>query len=144
MGDPDTTLAGWLEHHPPPPERFAQTVAGVSERHRRGEDFFAAVRDLLDEVALLPDDAAREAALTEEPARTADARYDAYLAGLAEHLATAWGLARPVWALEPTRFLERFWFGSPVAGFRPLLLAQSPAAFRRRGIFVSADSLRRV
>ena len=51
---------------------------------------------------------------------------------------------RPVWATEPDRFLECFWFVSGVPGFRAIAIAQSPAAFRRRGIFIARDALSRV
>ena len=145
MSDRDLTLAGWLQDHPPEPRMFRQSVAGVSERQRGGEPFFAATRDLLDELALLPgDEALRSSAIREEPALTGNAVHDAYLAALAEHYAAAWDLERPHWATAPSRFLSSFWFSSDVPGFRALLIAQSPAAFRRRGLFISADSLRRV
>jgi hypothetical protein len=39
---------------------------------------------------------------------------------------------------------ELFWFVSEVRGFRALALAQSPAAFRRRGIFIAEGALQRV
>jgi hypothetical protein len=54
------------------------------------------------------------------------------------------GLERPAWAVEPERFLERFWFKSAVPSFRALAVAQSPAAFRRRGIFIDEGALQRV
>jgi hypothetical protein len=46
--------------------------------------------------------------------------------------------------VEPQRFLDRFWFVSEVPGFRATAIAQAPAAFRRRGIFVPERSLHRV
>jgi hypothetical protein len=75
---------------------------------------------------------------------TGDARADAYLGALAEHLAATHGLERPAWAVEPERFLDRFWFVSAVPGFRALAIAQAPAAFRRRGIFIAQGALQRV
>jgi hypothetical protein len=42
------------------------------------------------------------------------------------------------------RFLDRFWFPSAVPGFRALAIAESPAAFRRRGIFIARGALERV
>jgi len=71
-------------------------------------------------------------------------RYDAYLGALAEHLAVAHDLERPTWAIEPERFLDRFWFVSEVPGFRAVSISQAPAAFRRRGVFVPERSLHRV
>lgn len=137
------TLQDWLSGHPLPDEAFTQTLAGVARRVLDGEDFSHAVRELLDEVALMVSDHQRRSAIAERPLLTGDARRDAYLAALAEHLAACHGLDRPAWAFEPERFLGRFWFVSEVKGFRALALVQSPAAFRRRGIFIAEASLRR-
>lgn len=139
----DYTLRDWLREHPPGDAAFAQTVAGVARRRIAGEQLLPAVRELLDEFSLLATDAQRSRALAEEPPATGDARHDAYLAALAEHLALISSLPRPAWALEPGRFLDRFWFVSEVPGFRALAIAQSPAAFRRRGIFIARGSLAR-
>jgi hypothetical protein len=38
----------------------------------------------------------------------------------------------------------RFWFVSEVPGFRAIAIAQAPAAFRRRGVFIPERSLHRV
>jgi len=43
-----------------------------------------------------------------------------------------------------TGHLGHFWFVSDVVGFRAIAIAQSPAAFRRRGIFIACDALSRV
>lgn len=137
------TLRQWLAEHPPPDGAFTQTVAGVAYRVLRGEDFFFAVRELLDELSLAPSQDLRQAAIEERPSSLADPRHDAYLGALAEHLAATSGLRRPSWCVEPDRFLERFWFPSEVKGFRALAIAESPAAFRRRGIFISRGSLHR-
>lgn len=109
-----------------------------------GEDFQYAVREFLDEFALRGDDGAREAAIDQRPQATGDRRYDAYLGALAEHLAAVHRLDRPAWSVERGRFLDSFWFVSDVVGFRAIAIAQAPAAFRRRGIFVPERSLHRV
>ncbi len=75
---------------------------------------------------------------------TGDRRHDAYLGALAEHLATVHGLDRPRWSVGAERFLDRFWFVSDVPGFRAAAIAQAPAAFRRRGVFIPERSLHRV
>jgi hypothetical protein len=134
----------WLAAHPPPDGAFEQSLAGVAERVRGGDEFFAAVRELLDEFALLAGGAQRVRAIADEPQSTGDPHHDAYLGALGEHLATIHGLPRPSWTTDRHRFLDRFWFVSDVTGFRALAIAQSPAAFRRRGIFISAGSLMRV
>ena len=121
-----------------------QSLAHVSSRIRAGEELGFAVREFLDEVGLLPRPELIDRAIRERPELTGSAPADAYLGALAEHLAATRGLERPVWAVEPERFLERFWFKSDVPGFRALAVAQSPAAFRRRGIFIAEGALQRV
>jgi hypothetical protein len=113
-------------------------------RVRKGEDFHHAAREFLDEFALRGDDRSRTGAIEEPPESTGDARQDAYLGALAEHLAAVHGLERPAWSVEPERFLDRFWFVSEVAGFQAMAIAQAPAAFRRRGVFLPERSLHRV
>lgn len=144
MADALTTRSDWLAANPPAPERLTSTLAGVARRARGGEDFQHAVREFLDEFALRGDDGSRGAAIEQSPQASGDPRYDAYLGALAEHLAVAHRLARPGWSVEPDRFLERFWFVSDTPGFRAISIAQAPAAFRRRGVFVPERSLHRV
>lgn len=137
----ESTLKDWLAAHPPPDHRFTQSLVSVAQRARTGESFRVAVREFLDEFALRPRADLRAGAIVDEPPPTGDQRHDAYLGALAEHLAAVHGLARPTWAVDPSRFLDRFWFPSDVPGFRALTIAQSPAAFRRRGIFIAHGSL---
>lgn len=144
MATPLTTRSSWLKSNPPSTERLSQTLAGLAQRARAGEDFNHAVREFLDEFTLRGDDRSRVMAIEERPESTEDPRQDAYLGALAEHLAAVHDLTRPAWSLEPERFLERFWFVSDVPGFRAVSIAQAPAAFRRRGIFVPERSLHRV
>lgn len=138
------TGSDWLRAHPPSAESLTQTLAGVARRTLAGEDFRFAVREFLDEFALRSTDQLRSAAIAERPESTGEARYDAYLGALAEHIAVAHDLERPLWAVEPNRFLDRFWFLSDVAALRATAIAQSPAAFKRRGVFVPERSLYRV
>jgi hypothetical protein len=139
-----TTCSDWLAANPPAPQRLTQTLAGVARRVGRGEDFHHAAREFLDEFALRAGGRARAEAIEETPPPTGDSRYDAYLAALAEHIAAADRLSRPAWSVEPSRFLDRFWFVSDVPGFRAMAIAQSPAAFKRRGVFIPERSLHRV
>jgi len=139
-----TTGSEWLAANPPPAERMTETLAVVAARVREGEEFAHAVREFLDEFSLRGSDDLRAAAIAERPEATGEARYDAYLGALAEHLALAHELERPAWSVEPARFLDRFWFVSDVPGFRPVSISQAPAAFRRRGVFVPERSLHRV
>lgn len=139
-----TTRSDWLVRNPPAAERLTQTLAGVARRARDGEDFRHAVREFLDEFELRGDDGLRSAAIAERPDRSGDDRHDAFLGALAEHLAVAHDLSRPSWSVEPDRFLDRFWFVSDIPGFRATAIAQAPAAFRRRGVFIPERSLHRV
>jgi hypothetical protein len=138
------TSKEWLAAHPPPDSAFKQTLALVSERVRSGEDLLFAVREFLDEFNVLPRSDLKTRAISARPVPTADARADAYLGALAEHLAIAHGIDRPSRSLESERFLESFWFVSDVPGFRALAVAESPAAFRRRGVFIAEGALKRV
>lgn len=144
MATPLTTRSDWLDANPPPAARLTATLAGVAERARAGEDFRHAVREFLDEFSLRDGDRSRAEAIAEPPVPTGDRRHDAYLGALAEHLATVHGLDRPRWSVAPERFLDRFWFVSDVPGFRAAAIAQAPAAFRRRGVFIPERSLHRV
>jgi len=144
MATPLTTHSEWLAANPPPAERLTETLAGVAARCHGGEEFSAAVREFLDEFSLRGDDRSRGEAIVDRPEPTGDARCDAYLGALAEHLAAVHGLTRPAWSIEPDRFLDRFWFVSDVPGFRAVSIAQAPAAFRRRGVFLPERSLHRV
>jgi hypothetical protein len=138
------SLKQWLGENPPPDAAFRQTLAGVADRVLGGEDLRFEVREFLDEFALLPRDELRSTAIEQRPEPTTDARADAYLGALAEHLAATTGIDRPAWSIEPERFLDRFWFPSEVPGFRAVAIAESPAAFRRRGIFIARGALERV
>jgi hypothetical protein len=144
MATPLKTQSSWLAKNPPDGARLTATLAGVAARVRGGEEFQFAVREFLDEFALRADDASRAKAIAEQPDPTGDPRYDAYLGALAEHLAVAHQLERPSWSVRPDRFLDRFWFVSDVPGFRAVSIAQAPAAFRRRGVFIPECSLHRV
>jgi hypothetical protein len=138
------TLKEWLSERPPSDSVFTQTLAGIARRAESGESFFVAVREFLDEFALMQADHQRASAISEAPKPTGTPRHDAYLGALGEHLALQSGLPQPVWTCSPSRFLDRFWFVSETRGFRAIAISQSPAAFRRRGIFIAASSLTRV
>ena len=141
--EPSST-AEWIAANPPPDAAFTQSVAGIARRTLAGEDFRAAVRELLDELSLLQTSAQCAGAIAEEPPPTGKAEQDAYLAGLAEHFAAQAGIPRPEWTTDPKRFLDRFFFWSDTEGFRAIAIAQSPAAFRRRGVFITRQALERV
>jgi hypothetical protein len=122
-----------------------RSLAEVSDRHRAGQDFSVALREFLDEFYLANRDE-RQTMLEVEPAVIGDARKDAYLGAVAEHLAQRWNLDRiPKWTLGAVRFLDWPWFDEPFNSpkLRMILLMESPVAFRRRQIFTEAEPLRR-
>jgi hypothetical protein len=119
------------------------SLAEAADRIAAGEETLGVARDFLDQVGRRSDDELA-ALVRERPEPTGRAEADALLAGLAEHLAAARGLACPSWVQEPERFLDRFWFVSAVPGFRATALAQTPIALKRRGVFWPARSLERV
>ncbi|MEX2553818.1 MAG: hypothetical protein WD627_12560 [Actinomycetota bacterium] len=137
------SLKAWLSENPPDDGLFTASIAGTARRLRAGEPLSDSIKELLDELALMnPSQIQR--AISERPEDTGDERHNAYLGALAEHIAAVHHVRRPEWSHEPDRFLNTFWFLSEVKGFRALALVESPAAFRRRGVFISSGSLIRV
>jgi hypothetical protein len=49
----------------------------------------------------------------------------------------------PDWVFKPGRALKRPWFASTLASLRAVLIHESPATFRARNLFVSANALSR-
>jgi hypothetical protein len=80
----------------------------------------------------------RQAALVqEEPAPTGDEQWDVLLAAMAEHLAAILDLAPPEWTR--TRVLATPWFPSSLPSKRMEALVWAPAAFRKHGVYLSAQ-----
>ncbi|WP_205800900.1 hypothetical protein [Micromonospora thermarum] len=77
--------------------------------------------------------------LRDEPGLTGDPRWDALLAALAEHLLAQADLAPPAWV--DARVLRRAWFPAELAIHRADALAWAPAAFRKRGVYLSVHDL---
>jgi hypothetical protein len=138
----DETFAAYASRRGTRP-RGLVTLADVAARTNAGEDFFFCVREHLAALALVPL-VEQPALVSDRPADVADEVAQAYLGALAEHSCAAAGVAAPVWALAPDRFLDRVWFGTDRAGLEAWCLVESPAAFRRRGLFVTRGRLQRV
>ena len=85
----------------------------------------------------------RQAMIDPEPQLLGDAILDATIGGVGEYLARRWKLTIPPWTEQPERFLKEPYFPTPLEHLKPLLIAQSPLAFRRRMIFVEHEPLRR-
>lgn len=122
-----------------------KTLAEVAQLAIDGESFDHCLANFLDEFYASPN----EKALAESPALLAlcvgvlGRVQDAYLAATAEELARAHGLVIPNWTAASTRTLHHPWFASPLAALRTVLLLESPAAFRSRNLFISANALSR-
>ena len=101
------------------------------------------LREFLDEFYGAVKCGTAPACIAETPEPLAEPREHALLGGIGEHLARRWSLPIPEWSNDPTRFLRLPYFTTEAEGFKALLLAQSPLAFRRRLIFTEAEPLRR-
>jgi hypothetical protein len=118
------------------------SIAEIAERvGNSSQNFDLAVREFIDSwSAMAP--AERREALVEEPVPVGRVE-DAYLAALAEHLATRTGLDAPGWTEKPGRFLREPFFAGGLESLKAILIVESPSAFRRRLIFITADGLSR-
>lgn len=119
-----------------------ESIWEIAERpcSRKGR-FDAAVREFLDAWQAMTSKT-RKAAIAMAPRAIAPV-HDAYLAALAEHLALSGRLSVPEWTEEPGRFLSEPFFAGGLESLKATLLVESPLAFRRRLIFISADGLSR-
>jgi hypothetical protein len=127
----------------------AAEVAGMllAEGKPLGRIWRFAVLQLLDDYSSVLQHQGVEAARqmwADAPASTGDARVDAALAALAEHLARRDGWAVPRWARDPGREAMPWWFVTELRGLHPRALVESPSSFRRRGVFITSDALERV
>lgn len=119
------------------------SLAEVARRTAEGEAFDFELADFLHEFQLRGD----AAMLLEEPALLQEqlpskALEDAYLAAVAVSLASGARLPVPEWTRDARRVLREPWFASPGRHMRALLLVESPAAFRERNLFVTANAIR--
>lgn len=119
------------------------TLAEVASRRNAGEDWSVLLREFLDEFYEALRRGEAQACIAQTPESVADAQEHASLGAIGEHLARRWLLAIPAWTNDPSRFLRRPYFTTPLEGLKALLLAESPIAFRRRLIFTEAEPLRR-
>jgi len=119
-----------------------RSLAQIAQRAQtEPQSFDLAVREFLDAwQSMAPDE--RRQALGDEPPAVAPVP-DAYLAALAEHLALEDRIPAPAWTEQASRFLSQPFFSGGLESLKALLLVESPLAFRRRLIFISADALSR-
>ncbi|MBI2170295.1 MAG: helix-turn-helix transcriptional regulator [Actinobacteria bacterium] len=76
-----------------------------------------------------------------DPPSTGDPRWDAFLAGVAEWLASQAGVPSPRWASRPKRFLSHGWWVSPRRSLRAWQFAGTPASLQKRGVYLHRESL---
>lgn len=81
--------------------------------------------------------------ISQEPALTGDARFDAALAGLAEFFAAEAQIPVPEWVDGDGRFAEPWWFVTSRPAFHAYVLAQTPSSFARHGVFVAREAFDR-
>ena len=118
-----------------------RTLLDVSRRVVGGTQAFdPAVREFLDEFYSNP--AHREGSIQSRPDLIDDVK-DAYLAAVAEHLAGSFHLKTPDWVECHGRPLRRAFFAGGLESLKAILTVESPAAFRRRLLFVGKDALDR-
>jgi hypothetical protein len=123
------------------PTQRPRSLQDVSRRVAAGElTFDHAVREFLDSFYARTDE--RQTELAEPPDLLEPIR-DAYLAAVAEHLARTCHLDVPAWVERRGLDLKRPFFAGGLESLKARLLVESPTAFRRRMIFVSADALSR-
>jgi transcriptional regulator with XRE-family HTH domain len=83
----------------------------------------------------------RRRMIAAEPLTTGDARWDAFVAALAEWLAVRAGTSAPEWTHHAGRYLHQGWWVTPMASMHAWEYAGSPASFKTRGVYVHRDSL---
>src|SRR5258708_6498083 len=92
----------------------AQQIAGCLEGldRLRGEAEARRLAFSLVEAFDRASDSERTAMVQKGPAYAGDARFDALLGALVEHVCARSLIAAPAWVNEPSRFLETWWFMS--------------------------------
>ena len=119
----------------------------VAESVIAGADLHYPLREFFVTVAMTAfrgdaiDVGAAFALISDTPRLTGSRVVDAYLAAVAEGLSVRGGFSPPTWVLDADRFLGAPYFPPGTTSLRAILLAESPAAFRRRNLFVDSRAL---
>lgn len=121
------------------------TLHEVVERAREDGDWDHHLQNFLDAFyALDGHTAAQGAMIAEDPGFLGQARPDAFLGGVGEHLARRWRLpVIPSWVRHEARYLTTAMFVPDERALRTYLLCVSPVSFRPRLIFTGPDPLQR-
>ena len=123
----------------------SNSLAMIVREVRTPRAFGYALSDFLDRFKHQPD----PSMVADEPEPLLDVLNDggvadAYVASAAAWLCRTHRFPVPAWARGAARALEHPWFAAKSPKLRALLLQDSPAEFRVRNLFVSADALMRV
>jgi len=84
---------------------------------------------------------ARLEMIKEQPDDTGDPRFDALIAGIVEYSCAVNRVAAPRWVQEEKYFLDTFWFVSGLESLHADAIVSSPISCKRRGVFLTQDSL---
>lgn len=122
-------------------ETLRESVANVVVQ----SDFGFAIKNFLDRFKVNPN----LGLLLDEPellsAAIQDGGYaDAFVASVAAYLCQAHHFEAPAWVNHNCRIMPIPWFAAKSPNMKAILLQESPAAFRVRNLFVSANALHRV
>jgi hypothetical protein len=122
-----------------------KSLAEVARLTLEGDSFDRCLANFLDEFYFAPNEAALAGAPEFLASKLGESwrLQDAYLAATAEELARDFGFTCPAWTAAVERTLHQPWFASSLASLRTVLLVESPAGFRARNLFVSANALAR-
>lgn len=117
-----------------------QSMETVTER----DDFSYALRNFLDRFYYEPS----LEQIEEEPSLLRDTLHDdgladAYVASTVASLCQKYFLPQPAWVDQKCRIKKTPWFAAKSPNLKAILLQESPAAFRVRNLFVSANALSR-
>ena len=125
------------------PRTLREVVARTLDDPERDWDHH--LREFLDAFYGADGDTDRQAAfIRDEPGFTGDARADAFLGGVGEHLSRRWKLPGiPAWVRNGARYLDTPMFVPSDRNLRGYLICVSPVAFRARLIFTGPDPLQR-
>ena len=121
-------------------EKLCQSLSHVAEP----SGFSYAIRNFLDRFNTNPD----PVLLADEPALLApilnDGGYaDAFVASTVAYLCQVHDFKAPSWVNEKCRMMPVPHFAAKSPAMKAILLQESPAAFRVRNLFVSANALSR-
>lgn len=119
----------------------ASAIRGGLREARPTVDLLRLVRQMVSDSKWLEGKVDYEAFFA-QPSTTGDQRWDAMLAGVAEHLNVSRGRPAPAWTARAG--LDRFWFLGSDPAFDAISFASTPTSLRVRGVIVDGAALESV